>query len=53
MSSKKWVIEKLINMCVQEEYMLKAMKSDNVNLVKHSPHKKQYSKKPFKPKFNN
>jgi hypothetical protein len=33
MSPKKWTIEKLIAMCVQEEDMLKAMKSDNVNQI--------------------
>jgi hypothetical protein len=40
MNSKKWIIEKLIAMCVQEHERLKTIKSDNINLIKQSPEKK-------------
>jgi hypothetical protein len=33
---EKWLIEKLITMCVQEQEWIKALKSDNVNLIKLS-----------------
>jgi hypothetical protein len=47
------MIEKLISMCVHKEDRVKDMNKDNVNLIKQSPHKKQYSKRSFEPQFKN
>jgi hypothetical protein len=54
MSLEKWKIKKLIVMRIhQEEDRHKDTRSDNVNLIKQSLDKKQYSKKHFKAQFKN
>ena len=48
---KKWDIEKLIAMCVQEEERLKSSQGDTINHVKHNK-KKNFNNQNAKPQGN-